>query len=63
MNEAKRKLKLTPWYRGVNPMRSRPGDYLWLNKGLWYWSGEFWYDKKGSWKCFCQTPVWKGVAR
>lgn len=66
MKASTRKLKLTPWFSGVNPLKSRPGpyqcqccmDYLLWEDGEWYWnSGGIWHYLVD------QNIVWRGLAR
>ena len=65
MKPQKRKLKLTGWYSGVNPMRSRPGHYeVMLADGkpaLMNWIGAKWCV--GGLVMWQQDRTWRGLAR
>ena len=62
----KRKLKLTGWYSGVNPMKSRPGWYenpLSNSAVRIYWDGSKWSMSIGGYVFGYQNLTWRGVAR
>jgi len=67
-SQNRQNLKKTPWFSGVNPLRSRPGWYegtwLYYTGGaiatLMHWDGEEWLiDGKPAYNPF----LWRGVAR
>lgn len=67
VKETRRKhLKKTPWYTGVNPLRSRPGWYE-SPVGMIYWDGDIFIRSNRDGGCiFTSAPLtclWRGVSR
>ena len=55
------KFKKTPWYSGVNPLKSRPGWYeCRMCSRLHYWSGRDWFDVT---QITSGGFTWRGVQR
>ena len=66
MKPQKRKLKLTGWYSGVNPMKSRPGWYeIPLDTTNWqvWWTGQHWETTPGGYVFQWPTFPWRGLSR
>jgi len=66
MKSSARKLKYTPWYSGVNPLKSRPGWYSCDCgcKKSFLWDGAQWYDQNilGVYELIEDLETWRGIA-
>ena len=59
----RKKLKLTPWYLGVNPLRSRSGWYEDGHGFFYWWDGESWFHHPVAGDITYAPYYWRGVQR